>query len=141
MTDEKDKVVIKPDLEKYETVTSASGKKSHIRKDDPVSEALVGFSLEQVYGVADSLGVEIPKEKYASLNDGMQRMCIGNKIRGWINRTTKENEAKVAKKEKAGPDPLVSLNKVCKPIADANTRAAKIAEAEKAKKGKEKAAA
>lgn len=139
MADEKDdKVVIRPNLENYDSVKSASGKKSRIRKGDPVAEGMIGFPLEDVYKVADDLGVEIPKEKYAALNPGMQRMCIGNKIRGWINKETAANEAKVAKKEKAGPDPMESFNKVCKPIRDHVAKEAKAKADEAAKKQAER---
>lgn len=135
MTDEtEDKVVIKPDLEKYDSVTSASGKKSHIRSGDPVSLALVGFSLDQVYAVAYDLGVEL--KDYSNLNDGMQRMCIGNKIRGWINRQTRANDAAIAKNEKPGLDPLTALNKVCSPIRKDNEKAAKEATAKAKKEAK-----
>lgn len=118
-------VRIRPNLENYETTRSFSGKPTKVRKDDDVAQALIGFSLEQVYEVADALSVEIPN--YDHLNPGMQRMCIGNKIRGWINQTEKANEALVADGKKPSPDPLVSLEKVCKPIRVANEKEAKAA--------------
>lgn len=114
-----DKVTIKPDLDGYTKTRAASGKPSRIRAGDPVAEGMVGFTLDDVYDVADSLGVEIKDGQYDHLNDGMQRMCVGNKIRGWITRTNRENEAAEANEDpkvKPGPDPMDSFEKVIAPI-------------------------
>lgn len=84
------KVTIKKD--NYQTSRTASGGKS-LSNGDKVALALEGMTADEVYKVADNL---IPgndfRGKYAHLNIGMQRMNVGNRIRGFVNKRDKENE-------------------------------------------------
>jgi len=71
--------------------TSTGGKS--LSNGDQVAVALEGMTTEEVYEVANSL---IPDNdyttKYAHLNAGMQRMNVGNRIRGFVNKRDKEND-------------------------------------------------
>jgi len=53
--------------------------------DDMLAKRLRGADLEMVYAIAAD-HIEVPVEelvaKYSHLNPGMQRMCLGNRIRG-----------------------------------------------------------
>lgn len=76
----------------YETCLAASGKKS---KDngDQVAHMLRGKTLEEVYTIAsDMMDVEFEDlvARYAHLNDGQQRMCVGNRLRGYIRKLEAE---------------------------------------------------
>jgi hypothetical protein len=55
---------------------------------DETAQKLLGKTLDQVYAMAAKI-CEIPEKelraKYAKLNLGMQRMNLGNKIRGVLN--------------------------------------------------------
>lgn len=91
---EEGKVVIRPDLEGYSKARSASGAMSH-NNGDAVATALQGATLEEV----TKLGAEVLemsqkelREKYAHLNIGQQRMNIGNRIRGVVNKMNKAEE-------------------------------------------------
>lgn len=79
----------------YETVLASSGKKS---KDsgDRVAVELRGLALSDVYAaVALALDVDTTSLiiKYKHLNDGQQRMCLGNRLRGLYKRQDAEIEA------------------------------------------------
>jgi hypothetical protein len=56
-----------------------SGRKS-IDSNDKVAKALRGKSLDEVIAIAKKNDIDV--KKYAHLNAGMQRMNIGNKLRG-----------------------------------------------------------
>lgn len=131
------KVSIKPDLEKYVDGVSGSGKKTK-RSDHPVSQALDGMSLDEVFGVASKM-CDITqkdlKEKYGHLNVGMQRMNLGNRIRGAVQKLDKMHEA-----DKAVVPGLKTLALECeKPQAAVAKRAA--AKAKEAQDKADKAAA
>lgn len=105
MTDEIEvkKTQIKPDLSKY--VKGANGS---FRSQDAVAEKLDGLHLEEVYSLASSeLGVPVDelKAKYGHLNNGLQRMSLGGRIRGLATKAAtaaRKAEAKAAKEaEKA----------------------------------------
>lgn len=144
-------VVIKPDLTKYVNGVSGSGKKTK-RSNDPIAGMLDGFTVEEVAQVAAAMTDVPAKEliaKYAHLNVGMQRMNLGNRIRGAVAKLDKAHES-----DKSVPNGLKQLelharkgraavDKRLKEAADARAKrdaeAAKKAEA-KAKKAKTKAA-
>lgn len=72
----------------YQTCTAHSGRKS---KDngDKTAELLRGKSLEECYAIASEIleiSVEVLVERYSHLNNGQQRMCLGNKMRGVVSR-------------------------------------------------------
>jgi len=79
---------IKADLEKYDTVKAASGNRSY-DTGDVVAKMLRGLDLDQVYKIAakelkdagETITIKAMKERYANLNPGHQRMCVGNRIR------------------------------------------------------------
>ena len=83
---------ISVDKDKYETSRTATGGKS-LSNGDKVAKALEGMNSEEVYAVADNLieGNDF-RDKYAHLNVGMQRMNVGNRIRGFVGKRDKENE-------------------------------------------------
>lgn len=123
-------VRVKPNLENYVKGVSGSGKRT-MRSKDVVAEALDGFTVEETYRVAAEMTDTPAKElqtKYGHLNVGMQRMNLGNRIRGAINKQDKARET-----DKSLPNGLKLLQIACeKPREAANKRAA-----EKAKKAKE----
>lgn len=89
------KKLINPDLTRYVTVVVGEGKDkiSHIDIDDLVARELRTHSLEEVYRVASLFSGKSQKElreRYGSLNSGMQRMNLGNRIRSFV----KEGEYK-----------------------------------------------
>lgn len=74
----------KVDLSAYKRVKSASGAASLICGDD-VSKSLVGKDLDAVYSTASKVlreSVVALRRQYKHLNVGMQRMNLGNRIRG-----------------------------------------------------------
>jgi len=140
-TDAPKEVRVKPDLSKYVKGVSGSGKKT-MRTNDHVAASLDGFTLDEVYRVASEL-TETPekeyREKYSHLNVGMQRMNLGNRIRGAIAKQDKARE-----KDKSIANGAKLLEIACeKPRAAADSRAkakaakAKAAEAKAAEKAKE----
>lgn len=134
-------VRIKPKLETYVKGVSGSGKRT-MRCKDATAEALDGFTVEETYRVAAELTDTPVKElqtKYGHLNVGMQRMNLGNRIRGAIAKQDKARE-----KDKSVANGLKLLQIACeKPRQAANQRAAdkaakvKAAEAKAAEKAKE----
>jgi len=74
----------KVDLSHYSKVKSASGNASLDNGDD-VAKKLRGAELDDVYKAASKLlkePVTALKSKYKHLNPGMQRMNLGNRMRG-----------------------------------------------------------
>jgi hypothetical protein len=74
----------KVDLSRYHTVVSAKGNSSLDNGDD-VASSLRGKTIDEVYAIV-SRAVEVPQTQlralYSHLNVGMQRMNLGNKLRG-----------------------------------------------------------
>lgn len=130
-------VRVKPDLSKYVKGVSGSGKKT-MRTNDLVAASLDGFTLDEVYAVAQELTETAAKElhaRYDHLNVGMQRMNLGNRIRGAIAKQDKARE-----KDKSVANGAKLLEVACtKPRAAADSRAK--AKAVKAKEAEAKAAA
>lgn len=91
----KKKTVKKGDVEESNRIASdyeytkckaASGRVSYDNADD-LAVKLRGKTLEDAYKmVAELIGVDIKEliTKYQHLNPGQQRMCIGNRARGFI---------------------------------------------------------
>ena len=129
-------VRVKPDLTKYVKGVSGSGKKT-MRANDHVAASLDGFTLDEVFRVAAELTETPEKEyrgKYSHLNVGMQRMNLGNRIRGAIAKQDKARE-----KDKSVASGAKLLEIACdKPRAAANKR--KADKAAKAKAAEKKAA-
>lgn len=125
-----DKTTIRPNLDNYVTSKSGSGKRTH-RIDDLTARTLDGKSLEEVVSGAKALGIDTGR--WAHLNNGQQRMLIGNAIRKMLTAT------KDPLSEKALAD---VFGEPAAPY-DAEKAAAAAAEAQRAKEAKaaEKAAA
>lgn len=87
----------------YVDAKSASGAKTK-NNGDLVATTLAGRPLDQVLAIAAEM-TDVPADeleaKYAHLNIGQQRMNLGNRIRGAVNKMTK-----AAEKEGADPSLL-----------------------------------
>ena len=141
-------VVIRPDLNKYVTGVSGAGKKTK-RADNPVSEALDGFTVEETAAVAAKMTGIPAKEllaRYAGRNIGMQKMNLANRIRGAVAKLDKAHEADkavvpglktLAFEARASQDAVAARRKT--KAQEAEQKAAKAAEAAKAKEAKAKA--
>lgn len=138
--------LVNVDREKYNTTVSASGGKS-LNNGDEVAQLVDGFSLEAMYFTAKKFIGEDFSEKYAKLNVGMQRMNLGNRIRGHVAKVDKANE-KAIEKAKANKEQLptvtsglAQLHAIADPIRAKVDEARAKAEADKAKKAEAAAAA
>ena len=114
---------------------------------DAVATNLAGLSLEAVYSVASqalSTPVEDLQAKYRHLNPGQQRMNLGNRLRGLVQKVDKAN---LKEGEEAGPSGAEMLAYIARPFLEAAAAEIKEAEAarqkaaEKARKEAEKAEA
>lgn len=93
----------KPDEEKtglqiksdsYEKVKSHTGKQS-FDSGDEVAQLLRGKTVDEAAIIVKQMGTtmkydnvdDIPN-RWAHLNVGMQRMNMGNRLRGWLNKST-----------------------------------------------------
>lgn len=100
--DAADSRLVNPDLSRYEVseVKTASGRKA-IDIADPVAKQLRGLDLGDTYRAAsEATGESMAAlhRKYDHLNPGMQRMNLGNLIRGAASKAAREAEkAKAAK--------------------------------------------
>lgn len=85
---------IKPDWALLTKTQAASGKRS-FDNADAMAVALRGKTLEEVYGIVSGIladngepeSAEALQARYAHLNPGHQRMCVGNKARAAIKRS------------------------------------------------------
>ena len=85
------KTTVRADRTKYKATRSATGAKS-LNNGDAVAVATEGATIEEVTAMGNVfLGEDVGK-KYAHLNVGMQRMNIGNRIRGAIAKMNKAEE-------------------------------------------------
>jgi len=91
---EESKVVIEVHRDKYVASRTSAGKTS-LNSGDAVALMLAGLSLSEVYSVAD-VALDIKAKEltamYEHLNDGMQRMTLGNRIRGAVAKALKNDE-------------------------------------------------
>ena len=70
-------------LDNYEKVKAPGGGTSY-HNGDPVAEKLAGKTLDEVYAIAaKTLKTDVAelRAKYKHLNQGMQRMSLGNRMR------------------------------------------------------------
>lgn len=92
---EETKTKISAKTEGYTKTKAASGSVS-LHNGDAVAVALVGLTLAEVVQVA-SEALDTPQKdleaKYQHLNPGQQRMNLGNRIRGVVNKMNKAAEA------------------------------------------------
>lgn len=85
---------VKDYIEKYDVVIAASGKKSR-DTGDAVAKDLRGMTLVDTYKrVASILDTDVTElvNKYNHLNEGQQRMCLGNRLRGHYRRLARAEE-------------------------------------------------
>jgi hypothetical protein len=91
---EEEKVVIKPDTSEYVESRAASGAKTK-NNGDVVATGIAGATLDEIYELTaealDTTDKEL-REKYGHLNQGMQRMNLGNRLRGVVGKMNKEKE-------------------------------------------------
>lgn len=91
---DEDKTTIRPNTENYTAGRSSSGAKTQ-HNGDAVATALDGATVDEaVKLVAEACGGTQSewREKYAHLNVGQQRMNLGNRLRGVMNKMNKEKE-------------------------------------------------
>ena len=132
-TDEKTPLV-NIDRSKYVAGRTASGTKS-LSNGDEVATAIAGIPLDELYTVCDKVcGENDYRTRYAKLNPGMQRMNLGNRLRGQVNKIDKENE----KSDKPGASGIDRLLKITAPLQKAAQKVADGVAAQKAKDKKEK---
>jgi uncharacterized membrane protein YqiK len=133
----KKEVRIKPKVDSYVTGRAASGASVKIN-GDTVSAALNGLSLEQTVTITVKLtGDNTYNTKYAHLNKGHQRMCLGNVLRGFVNKS-EENMQKFT----SATAPLIAKAKAERDAADkAKAEAKAKAERDAADKAEAKAKA
>jgi len=115
-----------------------SGRRT-IDTNDEIAQSLRGLPLEQVYQLAaetTGISVEELQDKYAGLNTGMQRMNLGNRIRG--AEGVVEREAKAAEK-KAEREANAEAKRIEREIAK-NAKDAEKLQAAEAKEAARKAA-
>jgi len=146
MSEDKKDPLVKVDRDKYTNTKSASGTKS-LNNGDPVAVLLDGMTVDDLYQITDKFIGEDFRKKYEKLNTGMQRMNLGNRIRGHVNKIDKENtklvdKAKAAKEQiPTVVDGMTRLHKVADPIAKRVAEAHAKAEADKKKEAEAKAKA
>lgn len=117
--------------DEYQTAKSASGSVSK-HSGDIVATLLVGLTLAETYEIAsECLDTEVSElqAKYEHLNEGMQRMNLGNRIRGAVNKINRNNEKAAAKKETVGISGEEYLETVASPFRDAADKRAEEAKA------------
>jgi hypothetical protein len=103
--------------ENYVTARTASGGKS-LHNNDPIATGLAGLNLDELYDIAGkflAFPVKVKKEScedvdqlkaaYDSLNVGMQRMNLGNRIRARVTKIDVDNEKAAAKAVADGKEP------------------------------------
>lgn len=120
-------------------------------KDDFIGNALAGLSLSQVQQVAVAVGLD--PSKYSHLNNGQQRMTLGNQLRKKAgvpdangDLTTETSEARNIITNMAGEFREINLiakqeEEAAKEAIKAEKAAAAAAKPKKAKKAKDEAAA
>lgn len=160
---EKTEIKIKIDTEGYVKGKNASGSTTY-HNGDTVATALQAMNLAETYAVAAGI-LDVSEDelqaKYGHLNNGQQRMNLGNRIRGAISKIDKANASTIAKLEEGAEQPSLesgaeAFGRVAGPTAEAAVERAgkeasekeasreekrKAAEAKKAEKAAAKAAA
>ena len=87
-------VRIRPNWDSLTKVQAASGKRS-FDNADALAQTLRGKTLDEAYGICvkalkaegEPTTVKVLKARYSHLNQGHQRMCIGNKVRAAMKRS------------------------------------------------------
>ena len=88
--DTKEDVRLHPDHTKYGHAAKTDGKKAY-DNGDQTATFLRSCSLERSYALVIAFGMGDQHDKYGHLNNGMQRMNLGNKLRGVLQREKFDN--------------------------------------------------
>ena len=136
------KVKIEIPAGEYEKSKSASGNLSR-HNGDVVASALAGLPLNAVVLIASAMtdtSAEDLTAKYQHLNPGQQRMNLGNRIRGAVNKMNKHADSELGRSEDAvsGDD---YLEQIAEPHQHEAKEQAKAATAKKEQEAKERGAA
>ena len=126
--DQKSEPLVNVKREAYQKTRAASGATS-LHNGDNVAEALEGMTNDEIFQVAGKLFDEDLGKRYSNLNPGMQRMNIGNRLRGFCRK---------------GDDEQAKFNKAVGPVrkaADKRIKAEEKAKADAKKEREGKAAA
>lgn len=139
-----DGVKVEADRSKYQTCRSATGAKS-LHSGDVVATACEGVTLVEMFELTTKFCGEDYKAKYGHLNGGMQRMNLGNRIRGKIGSINKSNEKALAAVKEGDKQPNVisgedRFTKAVAPFVKARDTRAKTAAKEAEAKAKQKTA-
>ena len=97
MSEDKEKSVIRPDVENFEKGKRSDGTR-FIDNGDDVSQELRELTLDEAFSMlnrelkesGEKSTIKALKEKYEHLNPGMQRMVIGNRLRGLRSKAEKK---------------------------------------------------
>lgn len=157
MSEDKKTPLVNINRDRYVTTRTASGGKS-LSNGDEIANALQGIAVDDLYVICDKLVPENDyQKKYSKLNVGMQRMNLGNRLRGFVTKRDAENVAiqaaadkdgKDAKLKNAGIDAVIKAAAPARKVADKaatqaekdrNEKAEKAAAAKEAKATKAKA--
>ncbi len=137
------KTRIAADVSKYQKSKSASGSVS-LNNGDRVATAMNGLTLDEAYDLAAEVAtvpVDELKAKYAHLNIGQQRMNLGNRIRGVLNKLDKAYDtAKDAGKDPESVHGTTYIEQLAAPFRDKVEARAAEAAAVKAQKEAERQA-
>lgn len=143
---DKAKPMVDINREDYVKQRSPSGGQSLSNGDD-VAKCLQGLPIVALYDVCDKLFPDNDflakyskptKTRPKPLNVGMQRMNLGNRIRGWVEARDKFNEEQIDKGEKAKITGIEAITKACATHRKVVDEAHKAVEAEKAHQAKAK---
>ncbi len=118
---------VKINREKYVVSRTASGAKS-LSNGDEVAKLLEGMPIDALHDIADKAFKDNDfRTRYAKLNKGMQRMNLGNRLRGWATKRDAENVKLIADKKdpkKSGIEALAKFSSVHRAKADKEMTAA-----------------
>lgn len=129
-TDKKEPLV-KVNRDNYQTTRSATGAKS-LNNGDEVAVALNGIPIGELGAIGTKFVGEDVVAKYAHLNVGMQRMNIGNRIRGHVKKIDAANAKLVAEKKEPGKPGIEQLKVLTNPVQAKVKQATDKAAADKA---------
>jgi len=134
------KTVIEIPTEKYTKAKAASGAVSR-HTGDLVARGLAGLTLDETFELACEVLDADPSEleaKYEHLNAGQQRMNLGNRIRGAVNKMNRAHEKDA--EQPNGDDYFVQVVEPFREAAKARAEEAEAARAAKRAKAEEKEA-
>lgn len=117
------------DRDNYNKTVTPSGVRS-LNNGDEVASLLNDLSSDELFKVSKEFLGEDFKARYKSLNQGMQRMNLGNRIRAAVHRIDNEDNKKVG---------IDALKKVANPFVKARKKANKEKEVTDAKNRKAEA--